>query len=133
MNITTTIMTVGTALRHAEAHGVPVQVLCGTTRITGHVIGLDGEGVALYSPDEETLVIRISGISCVRMKAPVSSVREEGVRSQYDMGFPRHSPDDLSNLGVQPMPSPAARGREAEEKPVVSPYPVGHPARAASR
>ena len=133
MNMSTTILTVGTALRHAHNNDSPVHVLCGTTWMTGRVIGLDGEGVALYTPDEETLVVRIAGISAVRIKSGVVEVPEDrSKRSQYDgLKFPTTLASDLSTLGV--TTTPPVREPEPEPAPVVSPYPVGHPARTAGR
>ena len=133
MNITTTILTVGTALRHAHSNDVAVHVLCGTTWMTGRVIGLDGEGVALYTPDEETLVVRIAGISAVRIKGGAVEVKDGRSRPRYDgLKFPTTLPSDLSTLGVTTTPPPM-REPEPEPAPVVSPYPVGHPARTGGR
>ena len=132
MNITTTILTVGTALRHEHNNEMSVHVLCGTTWMTGRVIGLDGEGVALYTPDEETLVVRIAGISAVRIKGGAVESREERSRPRYDgLKFPTTTPADLSTLGV--TTTPPVREPEPEAAPVVSPYPVGHPARTGGR
>ena len=141
MNITTTILTVGTALRHAHAHDLPVHLLCGTSWMIGRVIGLDGEGVALFTPDEETLVVRIASISAVRIKGGVVDHGHDDARPRYDgLNFPAAGvPADLMNLGVTPTPSrhqPPVYEPEPEPEPavpVVSPYPVGHPARSSGR
>ena len=91
-----------------------MHVLCGTTWMTGRVIGLDGEGVALYTPDEETLVIRIAGISAVRIKGGAVETKEDRSRPRYDgLKFPTTTPADLSTLGVTTMPPPARAGAGA--------------------
>ena len=47
MNHSSTILTVGTALRHAQDGSARVHVLLGGTWMTGSVIGVDGEGAVL--------------------------------------------------------------------------------------
>ena len=69
MNITTTILTVGTALRHAQQAGVTVEVLLGNQWMSGQVTAVDGEGVCMLMPDGGATVIRISGITAVRIDA----------------------------------------------------------------
>ena len=46
MHSSSTILTVGTALRHAQDGAVQVHVLVGGTWMTGLVIGVDGEGAS---------------------------------------------------------------------------------------
>ena len=51
MHNSSTILTVGTALRHAQDGGVQVHVLVGGCWMTGLVIGVDGEGAVLEHRD----------------------------------------------------------------------------------
>lgn len=87
MNITTTILTVGTALRHAHDQGAPVHVLVGTTWLDGTVDDVDGEGVVLSSPDGERTVVRIAGITAVRIRRAAEASRPDPAYSAYD-GYP---------------------------------------------
>ncbi len=110
-----------------------MHVLCGTTWMTGRVIGLDGEGVALYTPDEETLVVRIAGISAVRIKGGAVEAKEEPVASSLRRS---QVPDDDARPTSARWASrrtPPPREPEPEPAPIVSPYPVGHPARTGGR
>ena len=96
MNITTKILTVGTALRHAHDQGVPVHVLVGMTWLDGTVIDVDGEGVMLESPTGDSLVVRIAGVTAVRVERS-----HEPSRVEPD----RPSPADLGTLASVPTPA----------------------------
>lgn len=84
MNITTTILTVGTALRHAHDQGTPVHVLVGTTWLDGDVVGVDGDGVVLVSPEGESIVVRMAGISAVRVERGHQAVPVTTSFNPYD-------------------------------------------------
>ena len=62
----TTIFTVGTALRRAENNHLPVEVLVHGHWIRGTVAGVDGQGVIL-STHSEHAVVRLESISAVRI------------------------------------------------------------------
>jgi hypothetical protein len=61
-----TIFTVGTALRRAENNHLPVEVLVQGHWLRGTVAGLDGQGVIL-STHSEHAVVRLESISAVRI------------------------------------------------------------------
>jgi hypothetical protein len=61
-----TIFTVGTALRRAEDSNLPVEVLVHGQWLCGNVAGLDGQGVIL-STHSEHAVVRLESISAVRI------------------------------------------------------------------
>lgn len=64
--ISSTIFTVGTALRRAETNHLPVEVLVQGHWLRGTVAGLDGQGVIL-STHSEHAVVRLESISAVRI------------------------------------------------------------------
>jgi len=64
--ISSTIFTVGTALRRAESNHLPVEVLVQGHWLRGTVAGLDGQGVIL-STHSEHAVVRLESISAVRI------------------------------------------------------------------
>jgi hypothetical protein len=66
MHGSTTIFTVGTALRRAENNDLPVEVLVHGHWLRGTVAGVDGEGVIL-STHSEHAVVRLESISAVRI------------------------------------------------------------------
>ena len=68
MHNSSTILTVGTALRHAQDGAVQVHVLVGGTWMTGLVIGVDGEGAVLETDDGDTTVVRIQAVTAVRVE-----------------------------------------------------------------
>jgi hypothetical protein len=68
MNHSSTILTVGTALRHAQDGAARVHVLLGGTWMTGSVIGVDGEGAVLESDNGDTTVVRMQAITAVRVE-----------------------------------------------------------------
>ena len=87
MNHSSTILTVGTALRHAQDGSARVHVLLGGTWMTGSVIGVDGEGAVLESENGDTTVVRMQAITAVRVEnlgaekrrpQPASEWRDEG-------------------------------------------------------
>jgi hypothetical protein len=62
----TTMFTVGTALRRAENNHLPVEVLVHGHWLRGTVAGIDGQGVIL-STHSEHAVVRLESISAVRI------------------------------------------------------------------
>jgi hypothetical protein len=76
-----TLFTVGTALRRAEANHLPVEVLVHGHWLSGTVAGVDGHGVVL-STHSEHAVVRLESISAVRIPetmndAPVADAFDE--------------------------------------------------------
>jgi hypothetical protein len=61
-----TLFTVGTALRRAEDNRLPVEVLVHGHWLRGTVAGLDGQGVILSTHAEHS-VVRLESISAVRI------------------------------------------------------------------
>jgi hypothetical protein len=66
MHTSSTVFTVGTALRRAENNNLPVEVLVHGHWLRGTVAGVDGEGVIL-STHSEHAVVRLQSISAVRI------------------------------------------------------------------
>jgi hypothetical protein len=66
MHSSTTIFTVGTALRRAENNHLPVEVLVHGHWLRGTVAGVDGQGVILSTHSEHS-VVRLESISAVRI------------------------------------------------------------------
>lgn len=66
MHGSSTIFTVGTALRRAEDNGLPVEVLVHGHWLRGNVAGLDEHGVVL-STHSEHAVVRLESVSAVRV------------------------------------------------------------------
>jgi len=73
MHGTTTVFTVGTALRRAEANHLPVEVLVHGQWLRGNVAGLDGHGVVL-STHAEHAVVRLESIAAVRIPETMDDV-----------------------------------------------------------
>ena len=81
MHSSTTIFTVGTALRRAENNHLPVEVLVQGHWLRGTVAGVDGQGLVL-STHSEHAVVRLDSISAVRVPetmadAPVAESFDE--------------------------------------------------------
>jgi hypothetical protein len=66
MHSSSTMFTVGTALRRAEDNHLPVEVLVHGEWLRGNVAGLDSEGVVLSTHTEHS-VVRLGSISVVRI------------------------------------------------------------------
>lgn len=66
-----TLFTIGTALRRAEASCMPVEVLVHGHWLSGNVAGVDGHGVVLTTPMEHS-VIRLEDVSAVRVPERVA-------------------------------------------------------------
>ncbi len=64
-----TLYTIGTALSRARDHGVVVRVLVAGHWIEGLVSDVDGHGVVLTGSGTDHHVVRIDGISAVRVHA----------------------------------------------------------------
>ncbi len=62
----TTLFTIGTALRRAETNSLPVEVLVGGHWLSGKVAGLDGHGLVLSTHSEHS-VVRLESIIAVRI------------------------------------------------------------------
>jgi hypothetical protein len=73
MHSSSTIFTVGTALRRAENNSLPVEVLVHGHWLRGTVAGVDGEGVIL-STHSEHAVVRLQSISAVRIPETMTDV-----------------------------------------------------------
>jgi hypothetical protein len=73
MHSTSTIFTVGTALRRAENNNLPVEVLVQGHWLRGTVAGVDGQGVILSTHAEHS-VVRLESISAVRIPETMADV-----------------------------------------------------------
>ena len=66
-----TMFTIGTALRRAETNHLPVEVLVHGQWLRGTVVGVDGHGVILSTHSEHS-VVRLESISAVRIPETMS-------------------------------------------------------------
>ena len=66
MHGSSTIFTIGTALRRAEDNSLPVEVLVHGQWLRGNVAGVDAQGVIL-STHSEHAIVRLEAISAVRI------------------------------------------------------------------
>jgi len=80
MHSSTTLFTVGTALRRAENNNLPVEVLVHGQWLRGTVAGVDGHGVVLSTPSEHA-VVRLDSISAVRIP---ETMTESSVAETFD-------------------------------------------------
>jgi hypothetical protein len=87
----TTVYTIGTALRRAHDNDLAVSVLIGGQWIAGQIGGLDGEGLLLTSPDDTQATIRLGSISAVKVQAPV------GTSADLHQARSLPSPDPLTD------------------------------------
>ena len=78
MTLSTTVYTMGTALRRAYDSNLPVAVLVEGQWLTGHVVALDGHGVVMERDGVEHAVIRMERVSAVRVMSglPVTEPRQ---------------------------------------------------------
>jgi hypothetical protein len=66
--VSSTLYTIGTALRRAHDHHLPVALLVGGQWLHGDVAGVDGHGVILELAEDEHSVVRLECISAVRVR-----------------------------------------------------------------
>jgi hypothetical protein len=66
MHTSSTIFTIGTALRRAESNDLPVEVLVQGHWLRGTVVGVDEQG-AILSTHAEHAIVRLESISAVRI------------------------------------------------------------------
>jgi hypothetical protein len=110
MNATSTMLTVGTALRHAQDSGVRVHALVDGMWMSGTVAGLDGEGVVLLTPEGDTTVVRIRAVTAVRVERGLERSHQPtgptDARPAPDAGAPRGRPttgaDKARDLAIVP-------------------------------
>ena len=93
MHNSSTILTVGTALRHAQDGAVQVHVLVGGTWMTGLVIGVDGEGAVLETDDGDTTVVRIQAVTAVRVEQVIRQQPAEPREEPAASATPSWHPD----------------------------------------
>ncbi|MGC4110585.1 MAG: hypothetical protein QM747_09220 [Nocardioides sp.] len=87
--MSSTLYTVGTALRRAQDSGLRVSVLVQSHWLRGVVVALDGHGVMLdLDEDDEHSVVRLESISAVRVQGSVP-----------------HPPTEETYESAQPLPA----------------------------
>lgn len=67
-SFTSTVYTIGTALRRAQDAKISVDLLVSGQWMVGRVSAMDGHGVVLHNEDGQLSVIRMSGIDAVRVR-----------------------------------------------------------------
>jgi len=80
MHSSSTLFTIGTALRRAEDNHLSVEVLVNGQWLRGSIAGMDGEGLVLSTHSEHS-VVRLSAISAVRIP---ESMTETSVADAFD-------------------------------------------------
>jgi hypothetical protein len=80
MHASSTLFTIGTALRRAEDNHLSVEVLVNGQWLRGRIAGMDGEGLVL-STHSEHAVVRLSAVSAVRIP---ESMTETSVAEAFD-------------------------------------------------
>jgi len=75
-----TVFTIGTALRRADANHLPVEVLVQSHWLSGTVAGVDGHGLVL-STHSEHVVVRLESITAVRIP---ENVKDAPVAETFD-------------------------------------------------
>jgi hypothetical protein len=88
-----TIFTIGTALRRAESTNMPVEVLVQGHWLSGLVAGVDGHGLVLSTHSEHS-VVRLESIIAVRIP---ETVPEAPSAETFDLHRPEltvHRDDD---------------------------------------
>ncbi|HEY3529951.1 MAG TPA: hypothetical protein VGK78_12450 [Nocardioides sp.] len=66
--MSSTLYTIGTALRRAHDHHLPVAVLVEGQWLRGGVVAVDGHGAILELDEDEHSVVRLERISAVRVR-----------------------------------------------------------------
>lgn len=90
-----TIFTIGTALRRAETNSLPVEVLVGGHWLSGNVAGVDGHGVILTTHSEHC-VVRLESVIAVRIPetVPDAPVAESFDELHHELTVARLSSDE---------------------------------------
>ena len=74
MHSSSTLFTIGTALRRAEDNHLSVEVLVNGQWLRGTIAGMDGEGLVLSTHAEHS-VVRLSAISAVRIPESMTETK----------------------------------------------------------
>ncbi|PUA79419.1 hypothetical protein [Nocardioides currus] len=99
--ISSTIYTIGTALRRAKDADVAVDVLLAGQWISGQVNAMDGHGIVLHGTDDALSIIRMSSIDAVRVRNAAAFDGTPQVEAH-------HEPDPMAEREAHPMPAAAA-------------------------
>lgn len=83
--MTSTLYTIGTALRRAHDHHLPVTLLVEGQWLHGGVVGVDGHGVILELDEHEHAVVRLERIAAVRVRGTLPT----SAAAQHE---PTHTP-----------------------------------------
>lgn len=99
--ISSTIYTVGTALRRAKDADVSVELLLAGEWIGGMVNAMDGHGIVLHGASDELSIIRMSSIDAVRVRNAAAFDGTPQVEAH-------HEPDPMAERDAHPMPAASA-------------------------
>lgn len=75
--MSSTLYTIGTALRRARDHDLQVTLLVGGQWLRGGVAAVDGHGVILELDEEEHSVVRLESISAVRVRGMLTGTSRD--------------------------------------------------------
>jgi hypothetical protein len=89
----TTIFTIGTALRRAESNNMPVEVLVQGHWLSGLVAGVDSHGIVLSTPTEHS-VVRLESITAVRIPEMVPQAPSAETYDLQHAQLTEHGSDD---------------------------------------
>ncbi|QIK74155.1 hypothetical protein [Nocardioides piscis] len=67
-SMSSTILTIGTALSRAKDADIPVELLVAGQWLSGMVSSFDGHGLVLHGADDGLSVLRMSSIDVVRVR-----------------------------------------------------------------
>lgn len=99
-----TIYTVGTALRRAQDNALSVSVLVEGHWLDGQVGGLDGEGLLLAGDDGSHAVVRLGSVCAVRVTGAAEPTGRPMPRTQEPV---RHEADEpVFPVQREPDPEP---------------------------
>lgn len=99
--ISSTIYTIGTALRRAKDADVSVELLIAGTWIGGMVNAMDGHGIVLHGANDELSIIRMSSIDAVRVQNAAAFDGTPQVEAH-------RAEDPMAEHEARPMPAAAA-------------------------
>jgi len=99
-----TIYTIGTALRRAQDADVSVDLLASGQWLVGRVSAMDGHGVVLHGDDDQLSIIRMSSIDAVRVRDGANFEGRPEVEARRDDLYD----DPTGEQEAHPMPAAPA-------------------------
>lgn len=101
-SMTSTVYTIGTALRRAQDNNVSVDLLVAGQWISGRISAMDGHGVVMQGQDDLLAIVRMSSIDAVRVRDT------ENFEGRPEVEAHRDEPSDFDDQEAHPMPAAMA-------------------------